>query len=87
MEYAFNIDTKYTLWEREYVYIEAESLSEATEIMRKKIDEDDYKNDVDYAETLYDTQTALTPAANEGHSTVEISDEEGHILFENGKTN
>lgn len=87
MEYEFNIDTKYSIWEREYIYIEAETLEDAKEIMRKKIDEDDYKNDVDYAETLYDTQTPLTPESNDGYSTIEIYDDEGQILFENGKTN
>jgi hypothetical protein len=87
MKYAFNIDTKYSIWEKEYIFIEAETLEDAKEIIREKIDNENYKIDVDYVETLYDTQTALTPESNDGYSTIEIYDEENNILFKNGKTN
>lgn len=64
--YNLFIDTKYTLWTRTHVTIEANSLEEAVERCR----EGNY--DDSWSEDLYDTAEEMTPEENRGRATIEI---------------
>ena len=87
MEYNFKLDVKCTIWERSNICIEADSFEEATKIVQEKIIDNSYMMDAEYNEILYDTLDSMTVEQNGGYSTIEIMDEEGTIIFENGLTN
>ena len=68
--YRLSVDRKYTIWEREYNMIEAESETEALEKCLSP--------DVDYSDSefQYDTADHMTPKDNDNYPTLEVFNED-----------
>ena len=76
--YRLSVDRKYTIWEREYYTIEAESETEALE---KCLSPDVFCSD---SEFQYDTADYMTPKDNNNYSTLEVFNEDtGELIFSN----
>ena len=76
--YRLSVDRKYTIWEREYYTIEAESETEALEkCLSPDVDCSD-------SEFQYDTADYMTPKDNNNYSTLEVFNEDtGELIFSN----
>ena len=68
--YRLRVDRKYTIWEREYYMIEAESETEALE---KCLSPDVECSD---SEFQYDTADHMTPKDNDNYPTLEVFNED-----------
>ena len=68
--YRLSVDRKYTIWEREYYMIEAESEIEALE---KCLSPD---VECDGSELQYDTAYYMTPKDNDNYPTLEVFNED-----------
>lgn len=68
--YRLSVDRKYTIWEREYYTIKAESETEALEKCL-----DPYVECSD-SEFLYDTADNMTPKDNDNYPTLEVFNED-----------
>lgn len=68
-KYNLIVDSKVTVWFRDYVSIEANSLEEAIEMCK----DGDYNDSS--TEILYDTVEDISPEENDGCATLEIYDE------------
>lgn len=81
--YRLSVDRKYTIWEREYYMIEAESETEALE---KCLSPDVECSD---SEFLYDTADHMTPKDNYNYPTLEVYNRDTHkrIFSNNPVTN
>ena len=68
--YRLSVDRKYTIWEREYYVIEAESETEALEKCLSP--------DVEYSDSefQYDTAYHMTPKDNDNYPTLEVFNED-----------
>lgn len=77
--FNLTIDSKVTVWKRDEVSVEAESLDEAIKLAK----DGDY-SDIFESEYLYDTEEPLDPIDNSGFTTIEIMDENGNTIWENG---
>lgn len=76
--YNLSVDRKYTIWEREYYTIEAESETEALE---KCLKPDTECNDSEY---MYDTIDYMTPKDNDNYPTLEVfNDDTNERIFSN----
>ena len=78
-------DQKITTWERSTFNIKAETEEEALKKLQDAIEQDNqYEDASGFAgcETLYDTNTYLTPDENDGNCTVEITNG-GETLWDN----
>lgn len=76
--YNLCVDRKYTIWEREYYTIEAESETEALE---KCLKPDAECNDSEY---MYDTADYMTPKDNDNYPTLEVfNDDTDERIFSN----
>lgn len=76
--YNLCVDRKYTIWEREYYAIEAESETEALE---KCLNPDTEYNDSEY---MYDTADYMTPKDNDNYPTLEVfNDDTNERIFSN----
>ena len=66
--YRLSVDRKYTIWEREYYVIEAE-----TEALEKCL-----RPDVEYSDSefQYDTADHMTPKDNDNYPTLEVFNED-----------
>lgn len=71
-EFEFYIDRKTTVWVREHHIIEANSLEEAKELMKKNFKENTCEDSFDEQETLYDTEEYLEVGDNGGYPTAEL---------------
>lgn len=72
------VDRKYTVWEREYYTIEAESENEALE---KCLSPD---TEADDCEFMYDTADYMTPDQNDNYPTLEVfNDDTNKRIFSN----
>lgn len=67
--YRLNVDRKYTIWEREYYVIEAESETEALEKCLSPDVECSYSEFLDAAEHM-------TPKDNDNYPTLEVFNED-----------
>lgn len=68
--YNLCVDRKYTIWEREYYMIEAESETEALEkCLSPDVDCSD-------SEFQYDTADYMTPKDNDNYPTLEVFNED-----------
>ena len=81
--YRLSVDRKYTIWEREYYTIEAESETEALE---KCLSPD---VECDCSEFQYDTADYMTPKDNYNYPTLEVYNRDTHkrIFSNNPVTN
>ena len=70
--YRLSVDRKYTIWEREYYTIEAESETEALE---KCLSTD---VECDGSEFQYDTAEYITPKDNYNYPTLEVYNRDTH---------
>lgn len=76
--YNLSVDRKYTVWERAYYTIEAESETEALE---KCLKPDTECNDSEY---MYDTVDYMTPKDNDNYPTLEVfNDDTNERIFSN----
>lgn len=72
-KHYFYQDIKYTMQQRQYFVIEAESEEEANEIAKKYKDVDVSEEEYVYeSENLYETIEYITPAENNGYATMEV---------------
>ncbi|NCD07663.1 MAG: hypothetical protein EOL97_16255 [Spirochaetia bacterium] len=74
MIYRFNIDEKYTMWERHSYSIEAGSYEEALKIVEKEFEDPEFRQPGIYDGTipLLDTTEYLTVEDNQGCPTKEL---------------
>ena len=70
--YRLSVDRKYTIWEREYYTIEAESETDALE---KRLSTD---VECDGSEFQYDTAEYMTPKDNYNYPTLEVYNRDTH---------
>ena len=74
--YRLSVDRKYTIWEREYYMIEAE-----TEALEKCLSSD---VECSSSEFQYDTADHMTPKDNNNYPTLEVFNEDtGERIFSN----
>lgn len=76
-KFTFYQDTKQTIWQRSTFEVEAETIEEATELVKKTFEESGGEDavgcgfEVDY-ETLFDTAENMSVEGNSGQPTIEI---------------
>jgi hypothetical protein len=84
-EFKYNVDTKYTVWERQYYCVKSDSKETAdklvTDILKGEVD-DAYLY-VGDCEVLYDTMDYMTTEENGGLSTIEVYDENFSLIYDN----
>lgn len=77
--FKLTVDSKVIVWRRDVVAIEAESLEEAIELAS----DGDY-NDILESGYLSETEEYLSPDDSDGSTTIEVMDEHGNTIWENG---
>ena len=89
MQYRFYKNEKATIWYQDVYLVEAETEEQAQELFTKACkdgDESEYDEiELDYSEPIFETYSPISIEDNEGHSTIEIIDINGNIIYENGK--
>ena len=89
MEFRFYKNEKATIWYQDVYLVEAETEEQAQELFIeacKNGNESEYDEiELDYSEPLFETWSPISLEDNEGHSTIEIIDINGNIIWENGK--
>lgn len=89
-EYSFYQDRKVTCWERTHFTVKAESYEKAVEFLQAHrtddiiIIEDDDTVRVTDGETLYETSESLSPQDNAGCATIEVFNNSGEEITNNG---
>lgn len=84
MEYNFELEKKYTVWEKESHSIEASSCDEAVKEMKLHIN-DEYKapDSCDTSEIIFDTMTFIYPEDNGLEPTIELFNENYELISDN----
>ena len=89
MKYRFYKNEKATIWYQDVYLVEAETKEQAQELFIKACkagDESEYDEiELDYSEPLFETWSPISLEDNEGNSTIEIIDENGNLIYKNGK--
>ena len=93
MTYKFKKDSKVTVWQRDYITVEADSPEEAYALMKENALEDfsclnDERITYDRTETLFDTIEVLPVEENDNQATVEIYHayhNNSKLIFDNTK--
>ena len=89
MQYRFYKNEKATIWYQDVYLVEAETEEQAQELFIKACkegDESEYDEiELDYCEPLFETWSPISLEDNEGHSTIEVIDITGNLIWENGK--
>ena len=89
MKFRFYKNEKAIIWYQDVYLVEAETEEQAKELFIKACkngDESIYdKIELDYSEPLFETWSPISLENNEGHSTIEVIDINGNIIWENGK--
>lgn len=89
-EFKFYQDQKVTVWERTYFNVKAEIYEEALQKIESLknnsvLDNEKFGNGNLHIELLSDTVQEMSVEDNQGWATIETYDEEGELLFANGK--
>jgi hypothetical protein len=85
-EFKYNVDTKYTVWERQNYYVKSDSKETADKLITNILngeEVDDIGLYIDECEVIYDTIEYITPEENGGLSTIEVYDENGSLIYDN----
>ena len=89
MQYRFYKNEKATIWYQDVYLVEAETEEQAQKLFIeacKDGDESYYEEiEFDYSEPLFDTCSLISIEDNEGNSTIEVINEEGNLIWQNGK--
>lgn len=88
-EYYFEVDRRVFIWQRDKYIIEAETPEKARELMDIEVTSPSYDHDKGYnsTETLDDTSTAMELVDNGDYSTIELRDDQGNVIWQNGTPN
>ena len=89
MQYRFYKNEMATIWYQDVYLVEAETEEQAQKLFIeacKEGDESEYDEvELDYSEPLFETWSPISLEDNEGYSTIEIINENGNLIWENGK--
>ena len=89
MQYKFYKNEKATIWYQDAYLVEAETKEKAQELFIeacKNGDESEYNEiELDYSEPLFETWSPISLKDNKEYSTIEIIDNNGNLIWENGK--
>ena len=89
MQYRFYKNEMATIWYQDVYLVEAETEEQAQKLFIeacKEGDESEYDEvELDYCEPLFETWSPISLEDNEGYSTIEIINENGNLIWENGK--
>ena len=89
MQYRFYKNEMATIWYQDVYLVEAETEEQAQKLFIeacKEGDESEYNEvELDYSEPLFETWSPISLEDNEGYSTIEIINENGNLIWENGK--
>ena len=89
MQYRFYKNEMATIWYQDVYLVEAETEEQAQKLFIeacKEGDESEYNEvELDYSEPLFETWSPISLKDNEGYSTIEIINENGNLIWENGK--
>lgn len=84
MKYTFFKDELGTIWYRDCFQVEAETYEEACEKAQSIIsNEEDLE--IEWCEPIYETWNEISLEDNDGFTTLELQDEDGKIIYRNGK--
>ena len=89
MQYRFYKNERATIWYQDVYLVEAETEEQAQELFIKACkdgDESEYDEiELDYSEPLFETWSPISLKDNKEYSTIEIIDNNGNVIWENGK--
>lgn len=84
MKYTFFKDELGTIWYRDCFQVEAETYEEACEKAQSMV-ENDEDLEIDWGEPIHETWCEIPCSENDGFTTLELQDEDGKIIYRNGK--
>lgn len=85
MEYLIDVDEKCTIWFRNTLAIEADSLEDAQGQVKRILEKGGMPDLIVDTQYLFDTCESMDPSENNGYGTVEMIDENGDTIWSNGK--
>ena len=74
------VDIKYTVWERQFF----ESDTDINDVIEEYKTLGYFTHDINYTETLWDTQEDMSLKENQGNPTMEFYDNNDELIFKNG---
>ena len=74
------VDIKYTVWERQFF----ESDTDINDVIEEYKTLGYFTHDINYTETLWDTQEDMSLKENQGNPTMEFYDDNDELIFKNG---
>ena len=88
-EFDFFLEKKVSIWQKEHYIVKAETREEATKLITYKFDERGQMDiegviECQSCETMYDTEEPISVESNNGKPTLELWNDDGFIISDNG---
>jgi hypothetical protein len=83
--FDYYLDGKYTVWQRTYFSVEAETSEEAESKIKQIVDEDDIYDETHFVENeiLFDTLEIMSVDENDGQTTQELFNSGDEMIWDN----
>lgn len=83
--FDYYLDGKYTVWQRTYFSVEAETIEEANLKIKQIVDEDDIYDETHFVENeiLFDTLEIMSVDENDGQTTQELFNSGDEMIWDN----